>query len=136
MHSEKINNETGEISDGIDRYWISSLSSDAVTPGQWLLMARNHWSVENENHHTYDTPFAEDKHHWITADARGFIVVLLLRRIAYNLLAFLRRVTLRSENSRTMPWKSLMAMMLAMTYKLHDFDRLGLSNQGVFFVTQ
>ena len=36
------------------------------------------------------------------------LAVLLLRRIAFTMLALFRAVTLRSEKSRAMPWKKLL----------------------------
>jgi len=77
-------------------------------PGQWLQLVRCHWGVENNNHHTLDTAFAEDDRPWIEADADGMLAVLLLRRIAYTLLALYRAVTLRSDDGRATPWKRLM----------------------------
>ena len=35
------------------------------------------------------------------------VVVAILRRIAYTLLALFRSVTQRSEENRTMPWRRL-----------------------------
>ena len=37
------------------------------------------------------------------------VVVAILRRIAYTLLALFRSVTQRSEENRTMPWRRLIA---------------------------
>ena len=65
--------------------------------------------MENENHNTFDTAFKEDDRPWIEADANGMLVVLLLRRIAYTMLALFRSVTLRSEKNRAMRWKDLLA---------------------------
>jgi hypothetical protein len=74
-----------------------------------LLLVRSHWGVES-NHHTLDTAFAEDDRPWIEADANGMLAVLLLllRRIAYTLLALYRAVTLRSDEHRAMRWKTLL----------------------------
>jgi hypothetical protein len=36
------------------------------------------------------------------------LAVLLLRRIAYTLLALYRAVTLRSDENRASPWKALL----------------------------
>jgi hypothetical protein len=80
-----------------------------LTTPQWLLLVRSLWGVENQNHHTLDTAFAEDKRPWIEADANGMLVVLLLRRIAYTMLALFRAVTLRSEDARATRWKDLFA---------------------------
>lgn len=90
------------------RDFISSLEMTTLTPQQWLHVIRSHWAVENECHHTFDHFFNEDKKPWIKYDLNGMLVVLLLRRMAYNLMAMFRRVTLRSDDRRTTPWRDLM----------------------------
>ncbi|HET7752788.1 MAG TPA: ISAs1 family transposase, partial [Anaeromyxobacteraceae bacterium] len=67
-----------------------------------------HWGVENNNHHTLDTAFAEDDRPWIEADANGMLAVLVLRRIAYTILALYRSVTTRSDEGRATRWRDLM----------------------------
>lgn len=95
-----------------DRYYISSLASDRLTAAQWLRLARLRWAVENEGHHTLDTAFKEDDHPWIVADPRGMLAVLLLRRMAYNIVALFRAVTQRSEDNRRTPWASLLSQFM------------------------
>jgi len=95
-----------------DRYYISSLASDRLTAAQWLRLARLRWAVENEGHNTFDTAFKEDDHPWIVADPRGMLAVLLLRRMAYNLVALFRAVTQRSEDNRRTPWASLLSQLM------------------------
>ena len=46
---------------------------------------------------------------WIEADANGMLAVLLLRRIAYTMLALFRSVSLRSDENRAIRWKLLLA---------------------------
>lgn len=117
LHAKTFLRVTSELSvDGVlesreERMYVSSLATDALTPEQWLLLVRSHWGVENNNHNTYDTAFAEDERPWITGDTHGMLAVLLLRRIAYSLLALFRSVTLRSEAGRATPWKSLMSLV-------------------------
>lgn len=98
----------GVVVERDERMFVSSLDPTRLTPAQWLLLVRRHWSVENQNHHTFDTAFAEDDRPWIEADANGMLAVLLLRRIAYTVLALFRSVTLRSEESHAMRWKDLL----------------------------
>ena len=50
----------------------------------------------------------EDDRRWIEADPHGMLAVLLLRRIAYTLLALYRAVTLRSDEGRATRWKTLL----------------------------
>jgi len=86
-----------------NRYYLKSMALDRLTPGQWLLLFRQRWGVENGCHNTFDTIFNEDKRPWLMLP-QGMVVVMLRRRIAYNLLTLLRSVTLR-DDGRTLPWK-------------------------------
>jgi hypothetical protein len=111
VQSEKRDNATGEMLEQQDRYFLSSLPREALTDGQWLLLVRNHWWVENGCHQIWDKIFREDDKPWIQAgegSCQGTVVVMLLRRLGYNLLALFRSVTQRSEEKRQMPWKDLM----------------------------
>jgi hypothetical protein len=98
----------GAVVERDDRMYVSSLDPQRLTTAQWLLLVRCHWGVENQNHHTLDTAFAEDDRPWIEADPQGILAVLLLRRVAYTLLALYRAVTLRSDEHRATPWKALL----------------------------
>lgn len=106
IDSEKIRD--GVVVESETPMSVSSMSPERLTPKQWMHLVRAHWGVENNNHHTLDTAFAEDDRPWIEADANGMLAVLILRRIAYTLLALFRAVTLRSGEHRTMPWRDLM----------------------------
>jgi hypothetical protein len=111
VQSDKRDIATNVVLEQEDRYFLSSLSRDALTDAQWLLLVRNHWWVENGCHQVWDKIFREDDKPWIEAGAgscQGTVVVMLLRRIAYNLLALFRSVTQRSEQRRQTPWKDLM----------------------------
>jgi hypothetical protein len=108
LRVEYVKRCRGEVIEQDARLFVSSLAHGALTPAKWLLLIRSHWGVENQNHHTLDTAFAEDERPWIEADAQGMLAVLLLRRIAYTLLALYRAVTLRSDEGRATPWKRLM----------------------------
>jgi hypothetical protein len=98
----------GEVVGRDERMYVSSLRPERLTTREWLRLVRSHWGVENNNHHTLDTAFAEDERPWIEADANGMLAVLLLRRIAYTLLALFREVTLRSDENRATRWKDLL----------------------------
>jgi len=93
-----------------NRYYISSLSAERLLPEQWLRVIRERWSVENEGHWTFDAILKEDDHPWIVSGEdgpNGALAALLLRRVAYNILALTRSVTLRSEENRKMPFQDL-----------------------------
>ena len=106
---EYLKVQHGTVVERYDRMYVSSLDPKRLTTAQWMLLVRSHWGVENQNHHTLDTAFAEDDRPWIEADANGMLAVLLLRRIAYTLLALFRATTLRSAESRALRWKVLLA---------------------------
>lgn len=90
------------------RYFVSSVKEKDLEPEQWLQVVRSHWGIENNNHHTLDTAFAEDDRPWIVANGNGMLVALVIRRIAYTLLSLFRSVSLRSEQKGEIAWKSLM----------------------------
>jgi hypothetical protein len=90
-----------------NRFFISSLPRARLTDDQWLLVVRRHWGVET-CHQVLDTAFAEDDHPWLEQNPRATAVVMVLRRIAYTLLALWRGVTLRSDEQRTRPWRDVM----------------------------
>jgi hypothetical protein len=104
---EKIDRRDGRIVQMGERYFVSSLRADALSPGQWLGVVREHWGVENRCHNTWDTVFEEDQRPWIEASPQGMVNVALLRRIAYNALALFRSVTQRSDERRRTPWRDL-----------------------------
>ena len=108
LRVESVTEEGGRITAQESRYFLSSLPMDVLSPRQWLLVVRSHWAVENNCHNTWDTVFEEDDHPWIRKDPQGMVVVMLLRRIAYNLLALFRSVTQRSDERRHMPWRDLL----------------------------
>ncbi len=89
------------------RYYISSLCADHMTAEQWQTLIRRRWSVENQNHNTWDRIFLEDDRPWLRRP-QGMVVMMLLRRLTYNMLAIYRSVTTRSERKRAQPWKELM----------------------------
>jgi hypothetical protein len=76
-----------------NRYFVSSLPRSRLTVDQWLLLVRSHWGVET-SHQILDVSFYEDHHPWIEQNPRATVVLMVLRRIAYTLLALWRGVTL------------------------------------------
>jgi hypothetical protein len=107
IQTQVFDAKTGELKSEDERYLISSLPKPRLTLQHWLLVSRRHWGVETA-HQILDTAFAEDDHPWIESQPRAALVVSILRRIAYTLLALFRSVTQRSEQRRAVPWKVLM----------------------------
>ncbi len=133
IRKEKHDIKTGKLLTKEDHYAISSLDIDALTHAQWLQVFRDHWGVENQCHNTWDTAFAEDKQPWIKTDPKGMIAVLLLRRMAYNLLALYRSVTQRSEERRQTPWKTVMRWVYNMLIAARSTDLQGLGDRKVAY---
>ncbi len=112
VESEIVDIETSEVveqkEEDVNRYFIFSLKGDKLTASQWLKLVRMHWGVENNCHNTWDVAFEEDDRRWIVTDPKGAMNVMLLRRLAYNMLALFRTVTQRSEENRMTPWKDIL----------------------------
>lgn len=104
VESETID-EHGEVSVE-QRYYVSSLRQARLSPSRWLQLVRLYWGVENGNHWVFDAILNEDDRPWIL-EPQGMLAVMMLRRIAFNMLALFRSVTQRSEERRQMPWKDL-----------------------------
>jgi hypothetical protein len=107
LRVESTKTHAGEDVQNEVRLYVSSHPPDALEGEQWLQVVRGHWGVE-ASHNTFDTAFAEDDRPWIEADENGMLAVLLLRRIAYTILALFRAATLRSDKHRSMRWKALL----------------------------
>lgn len=126
----RVENETietdGRRSSYENRYFASSLARTELSDEQWLALARLHWNVENNCHGCLDVSFQEDDHPWIEANAQGAVVMALLRRIAFDLLALFRSVTQRSPERRATPWKRLMHSVWLALVTLADPDVAGL----------
>lgn len=109
LHVHIVDKVTGKQSSE-NRYYLTSLAPDVLTPTQWALLVRRHWAVENNCHNTWDRLMREDKRPWVRLSA-GMLRAMVLRRIAYNLLGWFRCVTQRSEAARATPWLRLMKLM-------------------------
>lgn len=116
VESRVLNQTTGKL-EIHSRYFVSNAPADTLTPGQWLLVIRSHWAVENNCHNTFDKIFQEDKRPFLRRP-QGMLVAMILRRIAYNLLSLFRCVTQRSDEKKKIPWKSLMDTVFVMLIKL------------------
>jgi len=135
VESEMVDIETGEVveqkEEDVNRYFVSSLPCEKLTPAQWLKLVRMHWGVENNCHNTWDTAFEEDDRTWITADPKGAINVMLLRRLAYNMLTLFRSVTQRSEENRLTPWKDILRWVYNTLIAATEHDLTGLRERKV-----
>ena len=93
-----------------DRFFITSLAWDFLTPEQILLVVRNHWGVEI-TFNSLDLQWREDSGPWCT---RGTAIwgLGVLRLLAYNTAQIFRRRRLRKKSpdgtwAEPMSWRSL-----------------------------
>lgn len=135
VESEMVDIETGETveqkEEDVNRYFVSSLPYERLTPAQWLKLVRMHWGIENNCHNTWDTAFEEDDRRWITADPKGAMNIMLLRRLAYNMLTLFRSVTQRSEENRLIPWKDILRWVYNTLIAAREADLAGLRERKV-----
>lgn len=110
-----------------NRYFISSLATDRLSPEQWMYLVRAHWGVET-THQILDVALQEDEHPWIESEPRAALVVAVIRRIVYTMLTLFRSVTQRSDERRAVPWRSLLddirdAMLILADHHLSGLRR-------------
>lgn len=134
VESETVDREGKRVAYD-NRYFVSSLGLDELRPKQWLQAVRAHWGVENNCHNTWDTAFEEDERPWIQAHPRATVVVMVLRRIAYDLLTWFRSVTQRSEDKRQVPWKALLRDVYVTVASATEAVLYGRTKRSELFVT-
>jgi len=89
-----------------ERLFVTNLVRGRLTGEGMLKLVRAHWHIENKLHGTLDIEWKEDHGLWVHR-GHGLPVVGLLRAIAYNLLALLRSVHLRTVQARASSWQQL-----------------------------
>ncbi len=120
----------GSVKSTGERYFVASLRTAALTPRQWVTLLRRRWAVENNAHPILDTVFKEDDKPWIRSDAIGALNVVLLGRLALNMLALFRGRTLRGEVTRLTPWRDLLRWTHNALIAADDGDVAGLRDRG------
>jgi len=93
------------------RYYISSMDSSELSGSKWLQLIVLRWGVET-CHQILDIAFEEDERPWITSNANGALILMLLRRVAYTILALFKFVTMRFEDHEFVPWRKLMGFIM------------------------
>ena len=89
-----------------DRLYATNLVWGRLKGPEIEQLVRAHWRCENNLHGTMDIQWKEDSGLWVRR-GNGLPVCGLLRALAYNLLALLRAVHLRSVDSREARWQQL-----------------------------
>jgi hypothetical protein len=83
--TREIFNPDGSVESRDTRYFITSLSSEQVSPGQLLQTIRNHWQVENNLHWMKDRYGDEDRH-YLKWSGKVFIGLTNLALSVLNLM--------------------------------------------------
>ena len=98
------NPNTGETSVG-NRYYVTSLATDALSPTNAMHISRGHWRCENETHGTFDTELQEDRRRlaW-SRHPHGVLAVSVLRMMALCILAVARRLSWMVHTRETPSW--------------------------------
>ncbi|MBW2736693.1 MAG: ISAs1 family transposase [Deltaproteobacteria bacterium] len=94
-----------------DRYFVSSLLENRVSPQDILTLVRGHWGIENDSFNSLDVQWREDDGPWCT-QGHAVWVLGVLRLMAYNLAQLLRRRHLRPKTDQgawrqPVPWRTL-----------------------------
>lgn len=89
-----------------ERLYVTNLVRGRLSAEDCLRLVRAHWRIENELHGTLDLQWQEDYGRWVRR-GEGLPVCALLRALAFNLLALLRAVHLRSDAARELTWRRL-----------------------------
>ena len=93
-----------------NRFFVTSLTWDFLTPVQILLLVRNHWGVE-VTFNNLDLQWREDAGPWCTQGS-AIWALAILRLMAYNTAQLLRRRRLRQKrpdgtNKEPISWRVL-----------------------------
>ncbi|MEI8167882.1 MAG: ISAs1 family transposase, partial [Chloroflexales bacterium] len=89
-----------------ERFYLTNLPTGRLDAAQCMRLVRAHWRIENVLHGTLDLQWQEDYSRWVRR-GQGLPVCALLRALAFNLLAVLRAVHLRSDAAREVTWRRL-----------------------------
>ena|GEM_PF-1562990 len=105
VQSETLD-KTTEKTTREDRFYVSCLAADAMNGAQWATIIRRRWAVDNECHNTFDRILREDDRPWVRAP-EAIVNVILLRRIAYTILA-LHRVRRSASDGERPSWTAVL----------------------------
>lgn len=99
--------KTGETKIG-NRYYVCNLTPTELRSEACSKVSRAHWRCEDETHWTADAELGEDRRRlsW-SRHPHGVFVVSVLRRIAANILAVVRRLSRFGYSLETPSWQQV-----------------------------
>jgi hypothetical protein len=89
-----------------ERFHVTNLVRGRLNGENLIKLDRAHWRIENDLHGSLDIQWQEDHGRWVHR-GHGLPVTALMRLLAYNLLALMRAVHLRSVDARAAAWDQL-----------------------------
>ena len=96
------------------RYFVTNTTTGMTSPLQLLRLVRQHWGIENDCNWTFDQQFGEDAGAWCTQN-KAFLVLGVVRMIAYNLLQHLRKSHVLVQHQfaapTPRPWRDLFELI-------------------------
>lgn len=101
-----------------DRYFLTNLPWNRLTPKQALRAVVAHWGIENDANWTFDVCWREDSGAWV-GSGTALETLAILRILAFNLIRLLRHRVLRASAREPLPYRRLfelvrMALVLPM----------------------
>jgi hypothetical protein len=105
--------QTGKVLSTGDRYYVTSLPTQALSLRMALDISRAHWRCENCTHWSADAEWQEDRRQlaW-SRHPRGVLAVSLLQRMALAILAVVRQLSRYGYSQETPTWGQVMQHFL------------------------
>jgi predicted transposase YbfD/YdcC len=93
-----------------DRYFLTNLPWNRLTPSRAIRAVVLHWSIENGANWTMDVLWEEDRRAWARTDL-ALETLAILRILAFNLIRLLRHRTLRASARDPLPYRRLFELV-------------------------
>lgn len=113
IHQIKTKRSTGEVSEE-DRYYVTSIPWDHMSPERLMKLIRLHWGIENNANWTCDVIFEEDTH-FPCRNGYGPHLLSYLLILAYNLVSIFRSLGHRVKHALP-SFDSIIEMMTIMIF--------------------
>lgn len=93
-----------------DRYFLTNLPWNRLTPAQAVRAVVAHWGIENNANWTMDVCWGEDRHAWARTGT-SLETLAILRILAFNFTRLLRQRSLRVSVRDPIPYRRLFELV-------------------------